>query len=196
MGAVVAVPEMAAGDVVGEVLQGFLAEVLATPWLVGLLVLLAIGKVVQLGRAILHGGHERDLAAPSPGPRRPKSSSGQVTGVSATPGCSVGAGRARRSRPTTSTRTAVAGRPTSPMAKRCAGGTTSRSPTACRGLGSSIGWLAAGRATSLPGRRPRWRGTERRPISLSRSDVGTGSARQRRPLEHLLAVPQDVPLRR
>ena len=60
MGAVVAVPEIAAGDVVGEVLQGFLAEVLATPWLVGLLVLLAIGKVVQLGRAILHGGHERD----------------------------------------------------------------------------------------------------------------------------------------
>jgi hypothetical protein len=60
MGAVVAVAEMAAGDLVGEVLRSALAEVLSTPWLVGLLVLLAIGKLVQLGRAVVHGGHGRD----------------------------------------------------------------------------------------------------------------------------------------
>ncbi len=51
---------MAAGDIFGEVLRSVLAEVLSTPWLVGLLVLLAIGKLVQLGRAILHGRHARD----------------------------------------------------------------------------------------------------------------------------------------
>ncbi len=60
MGALVAGSEMAAGGIVGEVLRSVLAEVLATPWLVVLLVLLAIGKVLQLGRAILHGGHARD----------------------------------------------------------------------------------------------------------------------------------------
>ncbi|WP_211516984.1 HNH endonuclease [Geodermatophilus africanus] len=41
-------------------LQGALAEVFSTPWLAGLLVLLAIAKVVQLGRAMVHGGHARD----------------------------------------------------------------------------------------------------------------------------------------
>ena len=51
---------MAAGDLVGAVLQSVLAEVLSTPWLVGLLVLLAIGKLLQLGRAVVHGGHGRD----------------------------------------------------------------------------------------------------------------------------------------
>jgi hypothetical protein len=63
MGALVAEPEMAGsspGDIVGEVLRSVLAEVLSTPWLVGLLVLLAIGKVIQLGRAIVHGRHGRD----------------------------------------------------------------------------------------------------------------------------------------
>lgn len=60
MGAVVGEPEMAAGDVIGEVLGSVLAEVLATRWLVGLLVLLAIGKLVQLGRAIVHGRHPQD----------------------------------------------------------------------------------------------------------------------------------------
>ena len=37
-----------------------LQGVLSTPWLVGLLVLLAIGKVLQLGRAVIHGGHGQD----------------------------------------------------------------------------------------------------------------------------------------
>ena len=60
MGPLVAGPEMAAGDIVGEVLRSVLAEVLSTPWLVGLLVVLAIGKLVQLGRAVVHGGRERD----------------------------------------------------------------------------------------------------------------------------------------
>jgi hypothetical protein len=60
MGAVVAGPEMAVGDMVGEVLRTVLAEVLATPWLAGLLVLLATGKLLQLGRAMIHGGHARD----------------------------------------------------------------------------------------------------------------------------------------
>ena len=63
MGTLLAEPEMAEadpGNLVGEVLQNVLAEVLSTPWLVGLLALLAIGKVVQLGRAIVHGGHGRD----------------------------------------------------------------------------------------------------------------------------------------
>ena len=60
MGAVVAEPETAAGDIVGEVLRSVLTEVLSTPWLVGLLVLLALGKMVQLGRAVVHGGHGRD----------------------------------------------------------------------------------------------------------------------------------------
>jgi HNH endonuclease len=60
MGAAVAGLEMAAGDLVGAVLRSVLAEVLSTPWLVGLLVLLAIGKLVQLGRAVVHGGHGRD----------------------------------------------------------------------------------------------------------------------------------------
>jgi hypothetical protein len=63
MGTLLAEPEMAEadpGDLVGEVLQNVLAEVLSTPWLVGLLALLAIGKVVQLGRAIVHGGPGRD----------------------------------------------------------------------------------------------------------------------------------------
>jgi hypothetical protein len=48
------------GGIVGELLRSVLAEVLTTPWLVGLLTLLAIAKVVGLGRAILHGGHGRD----------------------------------------------------------------------------------------------------------------------------------------
>lgn len=56
MGAVSAGPEMAAGDIVGAVLQ----SVLSTPLLVGLLVLFAIGKLVQLGRAVVHGGRGRD----------------------------------------------------------------------------------------------------------------------------------------
>jgi hypothetical protein len=60
MGAVVAEPEMAAGDIVGEVLRSALSEVLATPWLIGLLVLLTIGKSIQLGRAVVHGQHGRD----------------------------------------------------------------------------------------------------------------------------------------
>jgi HNH endonuclease len=60
MGAPIAGPGMAAGDIVGEVLRSVLAEVLSTPWLVGLLVLLAIGKLVQFGRAVVHGGHGRD----------------------------------------------------------------------------------------------------------------------------------------
>lgn len=59
MGAV-AEPEAVAGDLVGAVLRSVLAEVLATPWLIGLLVLLAIGKVVQLGRGIVHGRHPLD----------------------------------------------------------------------------------------------------------------------------------------
>jgi HNH endonuclease len=60
MGPLVAEPEMAARDIVGEVLRSVLAEVLSTPWLVGLLVVLAIGKLVQLGRAVVHSGHGRD----------------------------------------------------------------------------------------------------------------------------------------
>ena len=63
MSALVAEPEMAGsspGDIVGEVLQSVLAEVLSTPWLVGPLVLLAIGKVVRLGRGVVHGRHTRD----------------------------------------------------------------------------------------------------------------------------------------
>ena len=60
MGAVVAGPGMATGDLVGEVLRSALAGVLSTPWLVGLLVVLAIGKLVQLGRAVVHGGRGRD----------------------------------------------------------------------------------------------------------------------------------------
>lgn len=60
MSAPIAESEAAAGDIVGAVVQSVLAEVLSTPWLVGLLGLLAIGKVVQLGRAIVHGGHGRD----------------------------------------------------------------------------------------------------------------------------------------
>jgi hypothetical protein len=56
---VVAEPELA-DDIVGALLQSVLAELLSTPWLVGLLVLLAIGKVIRLGRAIVHGGHGRD----------------------------------------------------------------------------------------------------------------------------------------
>ncbi len=60
MGAVVAEPEMAADDIVGAVLRSVPAEVRSTPWLVGPLVLLAIGKVVRLGRAVVHGGHGRD----------------------------------------------------------------------------------------------------------------------------------------
>jgi len=61
MGPLVAGSEMAAGDIVGEVPPSVLAEVLSTPWLAGLLVvLLAIGKLVQLGRALVHGGHGRD----------------------------------------------------------------------------------------------------------------------------------------
>jgi HNH endonuclease len=59
MGAAVAGPEMAAGDLVGAVLQSVLAEVLSTPWLIGVL-LLVIAKVVGLGRAVVHGGHGRD----------------------------------------------------------------------------------------------------------------------------------------
>jgi HNH endonuclease len=61
MGPLVAGSEMAAGDIVGEVPPSVLAEVLSTPWLAALLVvLLAIGKLVQLGRALVHGGHGRD----------------------------------------------------------------------------------------------------------------------------------------
>ncbi|MGR6965305.1 HNH endonuclease [Geodermatophilus sp. URMC 61] len=41
-------------------LRSVLAGVLSIPWLIGLLAVLAIGKVVRLGRAILHGGHGRD----------------------------------------------------------------------------------------------------------------------------------------
>ena len=51
---------MATGDVVGEVRRSVLAEVLATPWLVGLLAVIAIGKLVRLGRAVVHGGRGRD----------------------------------------------------------------------------------------------------------------------------------------
>ncbi len=63
MGALVAGPETAGfdpGESIGEVLRTVLAEVVAIPWLIGLLVLLAIGKLVQLGRAVVHGGHGRD----------------------------------------------------------------------------------------------------------------------------------------
>ena len=56
MGAVVVGPETAAG----EVLRSVLTAVLSSPWPVGLLVLLAIGKLVQIGRAVVHGGHGRD----------------------------------------------------------------------------------------------------------------------------------------
>jgi hypothetical protein len=51
---------MAAGNILGEVLRSVLAGVLSIPWLVGPLALLAIIKVVQLGRAVVHGGHGRD----------------------------------------------------------------------------------------------------------------------------------------
>ena len=60
MGAPIAGSGTADGDIVGEVLRSVLAAVFSTPWLVGLLVLLAIRKVVLLGRGILHGGHARD----------------------------------------------------------------------------------------------------------------------------------------
>src|SRR3712207_1719663 len=63
MGASMTEPETAGsspGDLVDEVLQIGLAEVLSTPWLVGLLAVFTLAKVVDLGRAIVHGGHGRD----------------------------------------------------------------------------------------------------------------------------------------
>ncbi len=63
MGGLVAEPEMAGsspGDIVGEVLRSALAEVLSTPWLAGLLAVITLGKLVQLGPAMVHGGHGRD----------------------------------------------------------------------------------------------------------------------------------------
>ena len=54
---------MAAGDLVGAVLRSVLAEILSTPWLVGLLVLLAIGKLIRLGRAVVHGGSRAEKVA-------------------------------------------------------------------------------------------------------------------------------------
>ncbi|MGY1680644.1 HNH endonuclease [Geodermatophilus sp. SYSU D01176] len=63
MGALVAEPETAGsnpGDIVGEVFQSVVAEVLPTPWLVGLLAVLTLGELVRLGRAMVHGGQRRD----------------------------------------------------------------------------------------------------------------------------------------
>ena len=74
MGALVVGPETAGfdpGDIIGEVLRTVLTEVIATPWLIGLLVLLAIGEVVQLGRAIIHSRRGRD-------PRRTFSRAGKA----------------------------------------------------------------------------------------------------------------------
>ncbi|WP_073420458.1 HNH endonuclease [Geodermatophilus nigrescens] len=47
-------------DVYGDVVSGVLHEVLGRPWLVALLAVLALVKVVGVGRAVVHGRHPRD----------------------------------------------------------------------------------------------------------------------------------------
>ena len=195
MGALVAEPETAGadpGDIAGEVLKNVLAEVLSTPWLIGLLVLLAIGKLVQLGRVIVHGQHGRD-------PRRtfPRAEKAELL-ERAGHRCEHHSWLLGRCRETEALQAdhvhphSRGGTTVLENGQAFAAGTTSGRRRGCRGTGNWPAWKSAGRPTShRASSRPL--SAVDRPCVRSRGD---GSAGQRRPLEHLLPVPDDVPLRR
>jgi hypothetical protein len=56
----VTAPAIQPSEVVGDVLSGLLHEVLGRPWLVTLLVVIALVKAVGTVRAVVHGRHPRD----------------------------------------------------------------------------------------------------------------------------------------
>ena len=199
MGALVAEPEMAGpspGDIVDEVLQSVLAEVLSTPWLVALLAVIALGKVVQLGRALVHGGHRRD-------PRRTFSRADKAQLLARAGGrCEAHSWSLGRCQQTE-------GLQADHVHPHSRGGTTNvaNGQALCRRHNKQKSnrvpwnWELDRMARRRESYFPPWTPTGVARYGTGRSacrglTVGTGSASQRRLLEDLLTVPGHVPFGR